>query len=135
ANAAPGAAGLRTWFRHGRLDAARALAGAKAVETPDRTPPRVALKVGAGPYGRNSTIKLSVEVSDDRALRSSRLDIGGVVVREWGRSAVRGTPSIPVSQLLGRLRDGTHTVTLSAIDAAGNRTTKTARITIDTTGP
>jgi flagellar hook assembly protein FlgD len=94
----------------------------------DTTPPSVASTLSGTPSALAGTYRGPVTVTP--AIADATSGVASRSVSIDGAAAVAlTTPSVVVS------RDGSHTVTVTAVDAAGNRASQTATFTIDTVAP
>lgn len=111
-----GAAGWDPQYGEGRVDAAAAVTAAAATLEPDTTPP---------------VVTPPADLSQEATGPTTEVDLGAASAQDNVDGELTPTPDTA-----GPFTVGVHTVTWSAIDAAGNTGTATQQVTItDTTAP
>ena len=123
--------GYDTWYGHGRVDAAAALASVTNGQQPDTQAPSVAFQAPAAGASLSGTVQVAVSASDDQGVTAVKLFANGSLVATDTAAPYEMTLS------LGSFAEGDSIqLTVRAYDAAGN--TAAANRTIfraDTTPP
>jgi len=119
-----GAAGRDATFGAGRVDAAAALAA--ALPPPDTTPPQLALTAPAAGATVRGAVSVTGSATDEGAIARVQLLIDGHL------HATADTPPYTFLWQTTGTTNGDHTLSLWAVDSAGNSTaTAPLRVTVD----
>jgi thermitase len=125
-----GAAGYDIYYGHGRVDAAAAVAKAKAASTKDTTPPAVTIVSPSSGSTVSGTVDIQVDSYDDVGVQKVELYINDKLVGSTSHQVV--TFRWDTSQW----QDGDYTLQARAYDAAGNiGASKVVSVTLANTPP
>jgi len=128
-----GSAGWDSSYGWGRVNAARAVALATGSQTNDITAPTVSFTSPAGGTNVSGSVSVAINASDNSAVSSITVSLDGSIVTSFAVAPYAFSwNTLAVS-------DGTHVLSATALDGAGNSSTSsvsvTVRNTIDTTAP
>jgi len=128
-----GPAGWDSSYGWGRINASRAVSLATGVETTDITPPVVSFISPANGTSVSGSVSISVNASDDRAVTSLSIALDGSPVTSF----VVAPYMLSWDTLAAS--DGTHLLSATGTDAAGNSTITTISVNVrnsfDNTAP
>src|ERR1041385_1473175 len=128
-----GPAGWDSTYGWGRVNASRAVALATGSQTSDITAPVVSFTSPAGGSTLSGSVSVAINASDNNAVSSVTVSLDGSMLTSFAVA-----PYVFSWNTLG-VTDGTHVLSTTARDAAGNSSTSTVSITvrntIDTTAP
>jgi thermitase len=119
-----GSAGWDPSYGSGRVNAARAVSLASGGGAPDTTPPTATLTSPAAGSTVSGSVLVQVAASDNVGVTSVNLGVDGVSV---GNDAVA---PYTFSWSTATVANGTHTLTVSSSDAAGNTATTSTTVTV-----
>src|ERR1051325_1009082 len=128
-----GPAGWDSSYGWGRVNASRAVALATGSQTTDSTPPVISFASPAAGSTISGAVSVAINASDNGTVSSVTVSLDGSVVTSFAVA-----PYAFTWNTLG-VADGTHVLSATASDAAGNSSTSTVAVTvrntIDTTAP
>ena len=124
-----GPAGWDSGYGWGRVNAARAVSLASGGGAPDTTPPTVNFTSPAAGAAVSGTVSVQVTAGDNVGVASVNLSMDGVLI--GGDSSAPYTFSWNTTTVA----NGTHTLTATALDAAGNTANAALSVNVTNTPP